>query len=164
MAGAQRHQHDKQHLYTSGFLQYGVFGECHRQYLPRKHQSIRNWAKKKNSLKSFDPKLFYDGVPMVGLEQTSSVTTSRKAQISSRKSNVFMMDSHRKQDAVTECCVRKCVKKCVIFRAAAVRRMCRLQPALWLPRRRSGRGSRCRRCPCSGCGRQGLSPCPQGAP
>lgn len=27
-------------------------------------------GKKKNSLKSFDPKLFYDGVPMVGLEPT----------------------------------------------------------------------------------------------
>ena len=42
MAGAQRHQHNKQHLYTSGFLQQGVLGECNRQHLPRKHQSIRN--------------------------------------------------------------------------------------------------------------------------
>ena len=42
VARSQRHRHNKQHLYTSGFLQQGVLGECHRQYLPRKHQRIRN--------------------------------------------------------------------------------------------------------------------------
>ena len=48
------------------------------RYLRRMQSSIssqktpkyKKWAKKKNSLKSFDPKLFYDEVPMVGLEPT----------------------------------------------------------------------------------------------
>ena len=48
------------------------------RYLRRMQSSIssqktpkyKKWAKKKNSLKSFDPKPFYDEVPMVGLEPT----------------------------------------------------------------------------------------------
>ena len=36
----------------------------------QKTPKYKKWAKKKNSLKSFDPKLFYDEVPMVGLEPT----------------------------------------------------------------------------------------------
>ena len=48
------------------------------RYLRRMQSSIssqktpkyKKWAKKKNSLKSFVPKLFYDEVPMVGLEPT----------------------------------------------------------------------------------------------
>ena len=38
MARPQWHQHHKQHLYTSGFLQQGVFCQCHRQHFPRKHK------------------------------------------------------------------------------------------------------------------------------
>ena len=42
VAGAQRYQHHQQYLYPSGFFQQGLLCQCHRQYLPRKHQSIRN--------------------------------------------------------------------------------------------------------------------------
>ena len=41
MAGAQRHQHYKQHLYTSGFLQQGIFCHCHRQDLPGGDKGVK---------------------------------------------------------------------------------------------------------------------------
>ena len=41
----------------------------------QKTPKYKKWAKKKNNLKSFDPKLFYDEVPMVGLEPTRVIST-----------------------------------------------------------------------------------------
>ena len=41
VAGAQRYQHYKQHLYTFGFLQQGIFYQCPRQDLPGGDKSVK---------------------------------------------------------------------------------------------------------------------------
>ena len=64
MVGTQRHQHYKQHLYTFGLFQQGIFCQCHRQDLPGGDKSVKmsqmRGTKKKSSLKSYDSKLLFN--------------------------------------------------------------------------------------------------------
>ena len=68
VAGAQRHQHHQQYLYTSGFFQQGFLCQCHRQHFPGEHKGmICNKNKAARNLKKVRTAYL---VPMVGLEPT----------------------------------------------------------------------------------------------
>ena len=66
---SQRHQHHKQHLYTSGFLQQSVFCQCHCRNFPREHKSMRRSVLKRKAAQNLSISSCFL-VPMVGVEPT----------------------------------------------------------------------------------------------